>query len=164
MPTAYLALGSNLGDRRAHLAAAVHGLASLPASTLLATSPVYETAPVGPPGQGPYYNLAVALHTTLPPLALLDLALALELARGRQRRERWGPRTLDIDLLLYDDLVLTLPQLTLPHPRLHQRPFVLAPLAQIAPHLTLAGQPLPALLASLDLSGLTLRPDISLQP
>lgn len=139
-PTAYLGLGANLGDPAATLAAARDALARLPQSRLLACSALYRTAPVGgPPGQPDYLNAAVALATSLPPTALLAHCLALEERFGRLRCEPWGPRTLDIDLLLYDDLVLDSPDLVLPHPRLHLRHFVLEPLCDLAPLLILPG-------------------------
>jgi 2-amino-4-hydroxy-6-hydroxymethyldihydropteridine diphosphokinase len=125
---AYLGLGSNLGDRRAHLQAAV---AALP--DVVAVSPVYETDPVGgPPGQGPYLNLVVALDTDRSPRDLLDLAHSLEDAAGRVRKDRDGPRTLDVDVLLVGDLCIDEPDLVVPHPRMWQRRFVLAPLADLA--------------------------------
>ena len=125
---AYLGLGSNLGDRRTHLRAAV---AALP--DVVAVSPVYETDPVGgPPGQGPYLNLVVALETDRSPRELLDVAHSLEDAAGRVRKERHGPRTLDVDVLLVGDLCVDEPDLVLPHPRMWQRRFVLAPLADLA--------------------------------
>ena len=125
---AYLGLGSNLGDRRAHLRAAV---AALP--DVVAVSPVYETDPVGgPPGQGPYLNLVVALETDRSPRQLLDLAHSLEDAAGRVRKERHWPRTLDVDVLLVGDLCVDEPDLVVPHPRMWQRRFVLAPMADLA--------------------------------
>ncbi|MEO0054140.1 MAG: hypothetical protein RLZZ50_87, partial [Verrucomicrobiota bacterium] len=96
---AYVALGSNLGDRRGHLEAAFAALDRLPGTRLLARSGLYETAPVGPPGQQDYLNAAAELSTALEPLELLEALLSIEQARGRVRRERWGPRTLDLDLL-----------------------------------------------------------------
>ncbi len=125
---AYLGLGSNLGDRRAHLRAAV---AALP--DVVAVSPVYETDPVGgPPGQGPYLNLVVALETARSPRDLLELAHSVEDAAGRVRKERDGPRTLDVDVLLVGDLCVDEPDLVVPHPRMWQRRFVLVPLADLA--------------------------------
>ena len=125
---AYLGLGSNLGDRRTHLRAAV---AALP--DVVAVSPVYETDPVGgPPGQGPYLNLVVALETDRSPRELLDLAHSLEDAAGRVRKERDGPRTLDVDVLLVGDLCVDERDLVVPHPRMWERRFVLAPLADLA--------------------------------
>ena len=125
---AYLGLGSNMGDRRGHLRAAV---AALP--DVVAVSPVYETDPVGgPAGQGPYLNLVVALETDRSPRELLDLAQNLEAAAGRVRKERFGPRTLDIDILLVGSLCVDEPDLVVPHPRMWERRFVLAPLADLA--------------------------------
>ena len=125
---AYLGLGSNLGDRRAHLRAAV---AALP--DVVAVSPVYETEPVGgPSGQGPYLNLVVALETELSPRELLELGNGLEEAAGRVRTEPNGPRTLDVDVLLVGDLTVHDDDLVVPHPRMWQRRFVLAPLADLA--------------------------------
>ena len=132
----YLGLGANLGDPAATLAAARDTLAALPQGRLSACSSLYRTAPVGgPPGQPDYVNAAVELDTTLPPQELLERCLAIEARFGRQRRERWGPRSLDIDLLLYDALVSDDSRLTLPHPRLHLRRFVLEPLCELAPQL-----------------------------
>jgi len=125
---AYLGLGSNLGDRRAHLRAAVDALPDV-----VAVSPVYETTPVGgPPGQSPYLNLVVALETTRSPRDLLDAAQRLETAAGRVRAEVDGPRTLDVDVLLVGDLTVDEPDLVVPHPRMWRRRFVLAPLADLA--------------------------------
>jgi 2-amino-4-hydroxy-6-hydroxymethyldihydropteridine diphosphokinase len=132
---AYLALGSNLGDRLAHLQAAVDGLADAPGIRVEALSRVYETAPVGGPRQDPYLNAVVAVDTGLDPYGLLELAQQLERDAQRVRGERFGPRTLDVDLLLYDDLGLDDPNLTLPHPRMWERGFVLAPLRDVAPDL-----------------------------
>ena len=154
MSRAYVALGSNLGDRRAHLEAAFAALAALPGTTLLARSAIYETPPFGPPGQQEYFNAAAALSTTLGPHALLDALLAIEQSRGRVRRERWGPRTLDLDLLLHGDTVLRDARLTLPHPAMLSRAFVLTPLCDLAPGLVLAGRTLSEHLALLDRSGI----------
>lgn len=132
---AFLGLGSNLGDRWRYLREAV---ASLP--DVAAVSPVYETSPVGgPPGQGPYLNVVVELDTELGPRELLDLAHRLEEAAARERKERWGPRTLDVDVLLVDDLAVDEPDLVVPHPRMWERRFVVAPLADLAPDLVPAG-------------------------
>jgi 2-amino-4-hydroxy-6-hydroxymethyldihydropteridine diphosphokinase len=128
---AFLGLGSNLGDRRQHLRDAV---AALP--DVVAVSPVYETDPVGgPQGQGPYLNLVVELDTEKSPRELLGAAQAAEAAAHRVRRERWGPRTLDVDVLMVGELVIDEPDLVVPHPRLWQRAFVLVPLADLAPDL-----------------------------
>ena len=133
--TAYIALGANLGDREGQIRTA---LALLPARgvKVVAVSKLIETEPVGgPPGQGPYLNGAAAVETSLAPRALLDVLLAIERQLGRVRAsgERFGPRTLDLDLLLYGEQVIREEGLLLPHPRMHQRAFVLKPLAEIAP-------------------------------
>ena len=128
---AFLGLGSNLGDRRRYLRQAV---AALP--DVVAVSPVYETEPVGgPPDQGPHLNLVVELETGSSPRELLELAARLEEAAGRVRAERWGPRTLDVDVLLVGDLTVDEPDLVIPHPRMWERRFVVAPLADLAPEL-----------------------------
>jgi 2-amino-4-hydroxy-6-hydroxymethyldihydropteridine diphosphokinase len=133
---AWVSLGSNLGDRAGHLAHALRRLGQLPATRLIELSPVYETAPIGPPPQGPFLNAVVRLRTALPPRDLLTAMLAIEDAAGRARgRERWSARTLDLDLLLYGDRRMDQPELVLPHPRLAERPFVLEPLAALAPEL-----------------------------
>lgn len=125
-----LGLGSNLGDRLAHLQSGVDGL-SAAGCTIVAVSGVYETAPVGGPQQGAYLNAVVRVGTDRDPWALLALAQDLEAAAGRVRGERWGPRTLDVDLLTFGDEVLDEPDLVVPHPRWRERGFVLAPLADL---------------------------------
>ncbi|GJM19374.1 MAG: 2-amino-4-hydroxy-6-hydroxymethyldihydropteridine diphosphokinase [Phycisphaeraceae bacterium] len=132
---AAIALGSNLGDRSTNLDAGVLGVAALDDTRVLAVSAYLETAAVGPGAQGAYFNAAMVVQTGLSPRALLDALLAIELANGRDRssEQRWGARTLDLDLLLYADRVIDEPGLSVPHPRLHERAFVLEPLAQIAP-------------------------------
>ena len=139
MTRAYLALGSNLGDRLANLQTAVDDLAGAAGVRVDALSRVYETAPVGGPPQDPFLNAVVAVDTDLPPHALLALAQQLERDARRVRGERFGPRTLDVDVLLYDDLALDDPDLVIPHPRMWERGFVLAPLRDVAPHLVDAG-------------------------
>jgi len=151
--SAYIALGSNLGDRRAHLEAALIALAKLPGTRLLATSLIYETAPLGPAGQQDYLNAVAHLSTTLAPLALLDALLVIEQSRGRLRRERWGARTLDLDLLLHGAATLQDARLTLPHPAMLDRAFVLVPLHDLAPDLILADRTIEQHLARLDRSG-----------
>lgn len=132
--SAWVALGSNLGDRAAHIDAALAALSALPACRLGAVSSIIQTAPAGPVPQGPYLNAAAQLLTMLPPRLLLDHLLEIERQQGRERnaQERWGPRTLDLDLLLHGDSVIQQEGLVIPHPRLHERLFVLVPLAQIA--------------------------------
>lgn len=150
---AYVGLGSNLGDRAAYLLLGLSALSRLPKTHLLRLSPVYETDPVGPP-QPPYLNMVAELETALSPKGLLAEMLRVEKALGRERRERWGPRTLDLDLLLYGDLVLEEAGLSVPHPRLHERAFVLVPLLDLLPEgrHPLLGQSFAELLASLDAS------------
>jgi 2-amino-4-hydroxy-6-hydroxymethyldihydropteridine diphosphokinase len=150
---AYVGLGSNLGDRAAYLLLGLSALSRLPKTHLLRLSPVYETDPVGPP-QPPYLNMVAELETELSPKGLLAEMLRIEKALGRERRERWGPRTLDLDLLLYGDLVLEEAGLSVPHPRLHERAFVLVPLLDLLPkgRHPLLGQSFAELLASLDAS------------
>ncbi len=133
MATAYVALGTNLGDREATLRAAVRWLTTL--GEIEAVSPLYETEPVGYADQPPYLNAVVQLSTLVPPPALLQELLRIEGELGRVRSFANAPRTLDLDLLLVDDKVLNDPDLTLPHPRLHERAFVLIPLADLAPDL-----------------------------
>jgi 2-amino-4-hydroxy-6-hydroxymethyldihydropteridine diphosphokinase len=130
---AWIGLGSNVGDRACLLRSALQTLAEHPSVELLACSSFVETAPVGGPPQGDFLNAAAALATDLTPAALLALMHGVEAQFGRRRSVHWGPRTLDLDLLLYDDLMLDEPGLTLPHPRMHERVFVLAPLSEIAP-------------------------------
>ncbi len=129
---AYLGLGSNLGDRLALLQGAVDGLAAAADVALVAVSPVYETDPIGP-DQPDYLNAVVAVDTSLTAHELLALAQSLEHAAQRVRQERWGPRTLDVDVLLVGDERVHDPDLEVPHPRLHERAFVRVPLRDIAP-------------------------------
>lgn len=140
--TAYLGLGSNLGDRLATMRATVEALSATPRIRIdisAGVSSLYETAPVGPAKsvehQPPYLNSVVRIDTTLSPRDLLGNIMALETSLGRVRVRRWSARTIDVDLLLYDNLVLSEEGLTLPHPRMHCRRFVLAPLAEIAPRI-----------------------------
>jgi 2-amino-4-hydroxy-6-hydroxymethyldihydropteridine diphosphokinase len=134
--TAFLGLGSNLGERLANLQGARQTLAGHAQVEIAAISPLYETTPVGgPPGQGLYLNAVLQITTDLPPRPLLAFCRTVEDAFARCREERWGARTLDIDLLLYASLVHDASDLHLPHPRLHLRRFVLAPLADLAPQL-----------------------------
>lgn len=124
---AAVALGSNIGDSAATLQGAIDALAAAPGVSVLAVSRVVETDPVGGPEQDDYLNAVVLVRTTLEALALLDVAQGVEQMFGRTREVRWGPRTLDIDLLAFDDLILDSERLTLPHPRAHERGFVLVP-------------------------------------
>lgn len=136
---AYIALGANLGDARGTFEAAFEALDEMPATRLVARSSLYRTAPIGVSGQPDYINAVAALDTALSPEALLDALLALEARHGRTREYPLAARTLDLDLLLYGDRVLDLPSLQIPHPRMHLRAFVLMPLAEIAPALSLPG-------------------------
>ena len=137
---AYIGIGSNLGDPTFQVGRAIQALATLPFCHPIAHSPLYRTAPVGgPPGQPDYINAVAALDTGLTPYQLLMALQTLELAQGRTRNVRWEARTLDLDLLLYDQLTSDDPWLTLPHPRLHERAFVLYPLRDIAPDLHIPG-------------------------
>ena len=140
MNTAYVALGANIGDPTATVLAAFAALANLADSRVVHTSSLYRTAPVGHINQPDFINADAMLETGLAPEELLDALLDLEARFGRVRRDRNGPRTLDLDLLLYNDIELDLPRLTLPHPRLHLRAFVLQPLAEIAPGLAIPGR------------------------
>jgi len=132
---AAVGLGSNLGDRAAHVAAGVAAIAG--AGSLLAVSSLYETAPLGGPEQGPYLNAVAVVETELTAAELLELGRAVERSEGRERRERWGPRTLDVDLLLYGDHVIGEEDLTVPHPRMTERRFVLEPLLEAWPNAAL---------------------------
>jgi 2-amino-4-hydroxy-6-hydroxymethyldihydropteridine diphosphokinase len=130
---AYLALGSNLGDRVAYLQHAIDGLAATEGIDVVAVSRVYATEPVGGPTQDDYLNAVVAIDTMLTPHELLGVAHAIEDSAQRVRAVRWGPRTLDVDVLLYDDIKLDDDVLTIPHPRMWERDFVLVPLHDVAP-------------------------------
>ncbi len=139
---AVISLGSNLGNRLETLQGAVDALADTPGLRIKAVSPVYETEPWGvePGSQPSYFNAVVILKTTLPPSSLLERAHAVEEAFHRVRDERWGPRTLDVDIVAYADVVSDDPTLTLPHPRAHERAFVLAPWHDVDPGARLPGR------------------------
>jgi 2-amino-4-hydroxy-6-hydroxymethyldihydropteridine diphosphokinase len=128
---AYIALGSNIGDRRAHLAMARASMAALPDSRVIAESTIEETAPIGPVDQPEFLNQMVALETSLDPLALLDHLHAIEAAAGRVRRERWGPRTLDLDIVCFDRQTVSAPRLHVPHPEIGARDFWQRELAEL---------------------------------
>lgn len=150
-----LALGSNLGDRRDILQGCVDAIAAIPEVQLMAVSPVYETVPVGGPPQPDYLNAVLLARTTLPAGTLLDRLHEVEAAFSRVREVRWGPRTLDIDIIAVDGEVSADPELTLPHPRAHERAFVLAPWHDVAPDAVLPGHgPVAALLARTDTAGI----------
>jgi 2-amino-4-hydroxy-6-hydroxymethyldihydropteridine diphosphokinase len=163
---AVLSLGSNLGNRLETLQGAVDALEDTPGVRVTAVSPVYETEPWGvePGSQPSYFNAVVALRTTLPPESLLERGQAIEEAFDRVRDERWGPRTLDVDVVTYADLVSGDPVLTLPHPRAHERAFVLAPWLDIDPEAELPGRgAVAALLAGTGREGVRARPDLELR-
>jgi 2-amino-4-hydroxy-6-hydroxymethyldihydropteridine diphosphokinase len=135
-----LALGSNLGDRMANLQSAVDALSGPPGLEFLAVSPVYETAPVCGPSQPDFLNAVLVASTLLPPRAVLNRCQGAEAARHRDRVVTWGPRTLDVDVIAYDDVISDDPVLTLPHPRAHERAFVLAPWHDVDPGAQLPGR------------------------
>ena len=135
MATAYISLGSNLGDREAMIRAAIEALPGV-----VAVSELRETEPVGVVDQPPFLNGAARLETELSARELLEALIAVERQLGRERHERWGPRTIDLDLLLYGSDMLEEPGLTVPHPRLHERRFALEPLAELAPSLVVPGR------------------------
>jgi 2-amino-4-hydroxy-6-hydroxymethyldihydropteridine diphosphokinase len=157
MAEVFLALGSNLGDRVGNLAAARDALARGVLDNVTASS-IYDTEPWGPIKQGRYLNQVVRGTTTLAPRALLRELQKIELSLGRDRAkdERYGPRTIDLDILLYDHVELNEADLTIPHPRMTARPFVLVPLAEIAPDLKISGVPLEHLLARIDCSAVAI--------
>jgi len=162
---AVLALGSNLGDRLATLQGAVQELLAGPGLTLTALSPVYETAPVGGPPQPDYLNAVLIARAVLTPHALLHRCQHAEQAFHRTRPEVWGPRTLDVDIIVYGDLVSDDPALTLPHPRAWQRAFVLAPWLDAEPAAEIPGRgQVAGLLAAADRSGVRRRDDLKLRP
>jgi 2-amino-4-hydroxy-6-hydroxymethyldihydropteridine diphosphokinase len=137
---AYVGLGANLGDREGTIRRAVTLLGEADGVDAVAVSTLRETEPWGPVAQPSFLNGVVALETELGPRALLDLLLGIERRLGRVRSERWGPRTIDLDLLLYGDTVVDEAGLTLPHPRLHERRFALEPLAELAPDAVVPGR------------------------
>ena len=139
MNKAFVGLGANLGEPIRQLQSALSALAQLPASTLLNTSSFYQSPPWGIEAQPPFVNAVAELATSLSPEQLMASLLSIELAAGRTRSLRWGPRVLDLDLLLYDDLIIDRSGLRIPHPHLHQRAFVLVPLVEIAPDLMVPG-------------------------
>jgi 2-amino-4-hydroxy-6-hydroxymethyldihydropteridine diphosphokinase len=155
MAEALVALGGNVGDVRDTLDRAVAALCDGQNVRLLARSADYRTPPWGIADQPPFVNLCIAVATSLMPHALLARAQAVEQALGRERAKerRWGPRPVDIDLIAYDDLALAMPDLTLPHPRLFERAFVLVPLAEIAPERVIAGIKVRDALARVDATG-----------
>jgi 2-amino-4-hydroxy-6-hydroxymethyldihydropteridine diphosphokinase len=163
-PTVVLALGSNLGDRLANLQGGVDALCSRPGLAGAEVSPVYETAPVGGPAQPDYLNAVLVAATTLSPQAVLERCHAAESALARVRAERWGPRTLDVDVIVYGTEISDDPELTLPHPRAHERAFVLAPWHDVDPGAVIPGHGRVAdLLAAVGTAGIRLCPDARLR-
>jgi len=144
-----ISLGSNIGDRAAYLAAALHAINARPDCALVSVSSVYRTLPWGKTDQGEFLNLCAIIDTRLGALSLLDVVKGLERTLGRTEGERWGPREIDIDLLVMEDVTRESDALTLPHPRMAERLFVLTPLAEIAPGLVLAGRRVDGLAAAL---------------
>ncbi|MEU3413086.1 MULTISPECIES: 2-amino-4-hydroxy-6-hydroxymethyldihydropteridine diphosphokinase [unclassified Streptomyces] len=163
---AVISLGSNLGNRLETLQGAVDALEDTPGVRVKAVSPVYETEPWGvePGSQPSYFNAVVVLKTTLPPASLLERAHAVEEAFHRVRDERWGPRTLDVDIVAYAEVTSDDPQLTLPHPRAHERAFVLAPWHDVDPEAKLPGRGAVAeLLSAITREGVAHRGDLELR-
>jgi 2-amino-4-hydroxy-6-hydroxymethyldihydropteridine diphosphokinase len=156
MERVYIGLGSNLAEPLKQLRGALTALAALPQTQLLAQSSFYVSDPLGPADQPRYVNAVAALDSALEPLVLLDALQAIELSQGRERKaERWGPRTLDLDILLFGERLLNNARLTVPHYHMHARPFVLYPLAELAPELCLPdGRALSELLAACPFAGL----------
>lgn len=153
-----IALGSNIGESLAILEGAINSLEKTSGITIKAKSSWYRTAPVGGPSQPDYLNGAAILEVQLSPHKLLETLLNIEQEFGRVRQEHWGPRTLDLDVLLFDDLILETPDLQIPHPRMTQRAFVLVPLAEIAPDWMepVSREPISQLLQKLDCSDVSL--------
>ena len=133
MPVAYIGFGSNIGDRLTYIQNAIRALSKTEGITLQKISSVYKTDPVGYEAQAQFLNGVVAIQTHLPPLSLLHTLKNIETAIGRQHRIRWGPREIDLDILIYGDMCLQTEKLVIPHPEMHLRRFVLVPLAEIAP-------------------------------
>lgn len=135
MPSVYIGFGSNIGDRLVHIQDAIRALSETEGITLQKISSVYQTEPVGYETQAQFLNGVAAIQTDLSPLSLLHILKDIETAVGRRHRIRWGPREIDLDILLYGDMCLQTEKLIIPHPEMHRRRFVLAPLAEIAPNL-----------------------------
>lgn len=160
-----LSLGSNLGDRLDNLQEAIDALFDAPGLDFIALSPVYETKPVGGPEQGDFLNVVIVADSRVAPESLLERVLAIEDALDREREVRWGPRTLDIDIVMMGDVTSTDPALLLPHPRAHERAFVLVPWRDVEPDACLPGRgPLTGLLSAVAGQDVRRRDDLSLQP
>lgn len=164
MSSAVLALGANLGDSLGALQGAVQALSGIAGITVIRGSAVYATTPVGGPEQPIYVNAVVLIETALSPAQLLEQVNAIEAEWHRTREVRWGPRTLDIDIIVFDSIVSTDPQLTLPHPRAAERGFVLVPWLDVDPGAMLLGVPVSQLLSGVDTNGIwPLDPPVVLQ-
>lgn len=156
MTNTFIGLGANLGDPIRTLHSAVQALRVLPSTSLVAVSSAWQSAPLGPPGQPDYVNAVAHLHTDLTPHGLLAALQAIEQAHGRERGIRWGARTLDLDLLMFGDDVITTQDLVVPHPELTRRNFVVVPLLELAPNLVLPdGSALAGLATAANHEGLT---------
>jgi len=162
MANALIALGGNVGDVRATFQKAIANICGMTQGALLARSSDYATPPWGEVQQARFVNACIEIETGLDPDALLFTLHRIENKFGRDRanERRWGPRTLDLDLIAYDDVSIETPELTLPHPRLFERAFVLAPLAEIAPERVIAGRSVRAALAQLSTQGIERLPDL----
>jgi 2-amino-4-hydroxy-6-hydroxymethyldihydropteridine diphosphokinase len=162
MSDALIALGGNVGDVRATFVKAIANICGMAQAALKARSSDYATPPWGELQQDPFVNACIEIDTSLDPHALLFTLHRIEkkFGRDRAREQRWGPRTLDLDLIAYDDVSIDKPELTLPHPRLFERAFVLVPLAEIAPHRLIAGRTVAAALAGLSIEGIERLPDL----
>jgi 2-amino-4-hydroxy-6-hydroxymethyldihydropteridine diphosphokinase len=143
--TAYIGLGSNIGDERSNLAKALELLQAVPGVALVKTASYYRSAPLGRTDQDWYLNTVAEVKTSLEPQQLLEALLDIEIRLGRVRTVRWGPRIIDLDLLLWDGVRISSPELILPHPRMTERAFVMVPLAELAPDLVLEGKTAAAL-------------------
>jgi 2-amino-4-hydroxy-6-hydroxymethyldihydropteridine diphosphokinase len=163
MADVLIALGGNVGDVRATFQKAITNICGMAQGALLARSSDYSTPPWGDDQQAAFINACIEIETSLDPHALLFALHRIEKKFGRDRanERRWGPRTLDLDLIAYDDVSIQKPELTLPHPRLFERAFVLVPLAEIAPNRIIAGRSVSAALAQLSIRGIERLPDLS---
>jgi 2-amino-4-hydroxy-6-hydroxymethyldihydropteridine diphosphokinase len=162
MASALIALGGNVGEVRATFQKAIANVCGMTQGALLARSSDYATPPWGDEQQSRFVNACIEIETSLDPHALLFTLHKIEkkFGRDRARETRWGPRTLDLDLIAYDDVTIDRPELTLPHPRLFERAFVLVPLSEIAPHRLIAGRSIKAALAGLKTEGIERLPDL----
>jgi 2-amino-4-hydroxy-6-hydroxymethyldihydropteridine diphosphokinase len=163
MPHALIALGGNVGDVRATFRKAIANICGMTQAAVLARSSDYTTPPWGDVEQDPFINACIEIDTPLDPHALLFTLHKIEtkFGRDRARERRWGPRTLDLDLIAYDDVSLDKPELTLPHPRLFERAFVLVPLAEISPDRIIGGRSIASALAALSTEGIQRLPDLA---